>query len=64
MGRMIVRNPNLEVATKTLLHEQGKNIGVVFVPCSRMEVRPTAISSGVHISEDPGCHLLRQVSSQ
>ena len=42
----------------------SKNIGVVLVPCLRMEVRPTAISSGVHISEDPGCHLLRQVSSQ
>ena len=42
----------------------GKNTGVVLVPCSHMEVRPTAISGGVDISEVPGCHLLRQMSSQ
>ena len=41
----------------------GKNTGVVLVPCSHMEVLPTAISSGVDISEVPGCHLLRQISS-
>ena len=35
----------------------SKNTGVVLVPCSRMEVF-TAISSGVDISEVPGCHLL------
>ena len=36
----------------------GKNIGVVLVPCSCMKCIPTAISSGVDISEFPGCHLL------
>ena len=36
----------------------GKNTGVVLVPCSRLNVRPTAISSGVDISEVLGCHLL------
>ena len=35
----------------------GKNIEVVLVPCSRMEVRPYS-SGGVDISEVPGCHLL------
>ena len=33
----------------------GKNTGVVLVPCLRI---PTTISSGVDISEVPGCHLL------
>ena len=33
----------------------------VLVLCSRMEVRPTAITD---ISEVPGCHLLQQMSSQ
>ena len=42
----------------------GKNTGVVLVPCSRMKCIPTSISSGVDISEVPGCHLLRQMSSQ
>ena len=44
----------------------GKNTRVVLVPCSRMEVGsflPT-IFGGVDISEVPGCHLLRQMSSQ
>ena len=38
--RLIVRRPNLEVASKKLLHQQVKILGVVLVPCSRMEVRP------------------------
>ena len=40
----------------------GKNTGVDLVPCSRIKVRP--YSYGVDISEVPGCHLLRQMSSQ
>ena len=38
----------------------GKNTRVVLVPCCI----PTAVSGGVDISEVPGCHLLRQMSSQ
>ena len=41
----------------------GKNTGVIFVPCSRMEARPYN-SGSVVISEVPGCHLLLQMSSQ
>ena len=41
----------------------GKNTRVVLVSCSPKCV-PTAISGGVDISEVPGCHLLRQISSQ
>ena len=38
---LIVRRQNLEVATKRLLH-QLQNTGVVFVPCSCMEVHPNS----------------------
>ena len=37
----------------------SRNTGVVLVPCSGMEVHPTAISNGVDISGVPGCHLLQ-----
>ena len=42
----------------------GKNTGVVLVPCRAWKCVSTAISGRVDISEDPGCHLLRQISSQ
>ena len=42
----------------------GKNTGIVLVSCRTWKCVPTAISSGVHISEVPGCHLLQQMSSQ
>ena len=43
----------------------GENTGVVLVPCfCAWKCIPTAISSGVDISEVPGCHLLQQMSSQ
>ena len=42
----------------------GKNTGIVLVSCCAWKCVPTAISGGVDISEVPGCHLLRQMSSQ
>ena len=42
----------------------GKNNGVVLVPCCAWKCVSSAISSGVNISVVPGCHLLRQTSSQ
>ena len=42
----------------------GKNTKIVLVPCRAWKCVPTAISGGVDISEVPGCHLLRQMSSQ
>ena len=42
----------------------GKNIRIVLVPCRAWKCVPTPISGGVDISEVPGCHLLRQISSQ
>ena len=42
----------------------GKNTGIVLVPCCALKCVRTAISSGVDISEVPGCHLLRWMNSQ
>ena len=42
----------------------GKNTGIVLVPCRPWKCVPTGVSGGVDISEVPGCHLLRQMSSQ
>ena len=42
----------------------SKNTRVVLGPCRALKCVPTAISGGVDISEVPGCHLLRQMSSQ
>ena len=42
----------------------GKNTRIVLVPCRAWKCVPTAICGGVDISEVPGCHLLRQMSSQ
>ena len=42
----------------------GKNSGIVLVPCCAWKFGPTAISGDVNISEVPGCHSLRQMSSQ
>ena len=42
----------------------GENTGIVLVPCCVWKCVPTAISGGVDISKVPGCHLLRQMSSQ
>ena len=41
----------------------GKNTRIVLVPCHAGSV-PTAISSSVDVCKDPGCHLLRQMSSE
>ena len=39
LSHLIVRRPNLEVATKRFLHQQLK-IPIVLVPCLHMEVCP------------------------
>ena len=44
---------------------EGKTTRIVLVPCRAWKCVPTVpISGGVDISEVPGCHLLRQMSSQ
>ena len=40
------------------------NTRIVLVPCHAWKCVPTATSIGVGISKVPGCHLLRQMSSQ
>ena len=42
----------------------GKNTGANLVPCCTWKCLPTAIPSGVDISEVTGCHLLRHMNSQ
>ena len=42
----------------------GNNTGIVLVQCRGWKCVPTAISGDVDISEVPGCHLFRQMSSQ
>ena len=42
----------------------GKNAGIVLVPCHTWKCFPTAIYSGVDISEVPGSHSLQQMCSQ
>ena len=42
----------------------GENTGIVLVPCCTWRCVPTIISGGVDISEQAGCHLLRQMSFQ
>ena len=59
--RLIVRRPNLEVATKRLLHQQVKTRGIVLVPSHAWKCVPTTIYSGVDISEVPGWQLFRQL---
>ena len=41
-----------------------RNTRIVLVPCWPWKCAFRAISGGVDISEFPGCHLLRQMSSQ
>ena len=41
-----------------------KNIGIVLVSYCTWKCVPTANSGSVDISKIPGCHLLRQMSSQ
>ena len=62
--RLIVRRPNLEVATKRLLHQQVKVPGWFLCHVCTWNCIHTAISGGVDISEVLGCHLLWQMSSQ
>ena len=58
---LIVRTPNLEVATKWLLHQVLKILGVSYSACKCV---PLAISGSVNVSKIPRCHLLRQMTSQ
>ena len=57
------KETELESSDQEASPSAGKNTGIVLLPCRAWECVPTAISGGVDISEVPGCHLLRQVSS-
>ena len=61
---LIVRRTKLGRNDQEASPSVGKNTGVVLVPCCAWKCVPTAMSGGVDISDVPGCHLLRQMSSQ
>ena len=58
------KETELESSDQEASPSVGKNTGIVLVPCRARTCVPAAISGGVDISEVPGCHLLRQMSSQ
>ena len=55
----ILGSSNQEASPST-----AKNTEVVLFSCHSWKCVPTAISGGVDIFEAPGCHLLKQMSSQ
>ena len=59
--RLVVRRTDMD---REASPSACKNIRVVLVPCHAWKCVPKAISSGVDISDVPGCHVLRQMSSQ
>ena len=58
------KETELESSDQEASPSAGKNTGVVLVLCRAWKCAPTANSGGVDISEVPGCHFLRQMSSQ
>ena len=58
------KETKLEGSDQEASPSASKNTGIVLVPSRAWKCVPTAISSGVDISEVPGCHLLRQMRSQ
>ena len=56
---LIVGSSDLEASPSA-----GKNTWIVSVPCQAWKCAPTALSSGVNISEVPWYHLLRQMCFQ
>ena len=54
----------LECSDQNASPSVGKNTRVVLVPCCTWKCVAAAISSGVDISEVPGCHFLQQMHSQ
>ena len=57
------KNTKLGSGDQEVSPSASKNTGVVLVPCRAWKCALTAISDDVEISEVPGCHLLRQMSS-
>ena len=58
------KETELESSDQEASPSAGKNTEIVSVACRAWKCVPIAISGDVDISEVPGCHLLRQISSQ
>ena len=52
-----IKETELGISDQEASPSEGQNIGVVLVPCHAWNCVPKANSSGVDISEVPGCHL-------
>ena len=61
---LIVRRRDLGTSKQEAPTSEGKNTGVVLVPCHPWKCVNTAISDGTENLKVPGCHLLQQMSSQ
>ena len=58
------KETKLESSDQEVSPSAGKYTKVVLVSCRACKCFPTAISNGEDISEIPGSHLFRQISSQ
>ena len=58
------KETELESSDQEASPSAGKNSEIVLVPCSTWKCVPTTIFGDVNIPKVPGCHLLRQGSSQ
>ena len=61
---LIVRRPNLEVATKRLLHQQVKIMGTVLMPCCAWNCVPETISGFINIWKVTSFNFVWQMSFQ
>ena len=59
-----IKEIELGISNQEPSSSAGKSTRVVLVPCCTWKCVLKAISSGVDISKERGCHLLRQMSSQ
>ena len=58
------KETELESRDQEFSLSSGKYTRIILVACHTWKCVPTAISAGVDISEVPGHHLSRQMSSQ
>ena len=54
----------MEISNQVASPSAGKNTGIVLLPCPTLQCVPKAISGGGDVFKVPGCHMLRQMSSQ
>ena len=58
------KETEMESSNQVASPSAGKNTGIVLLPCPTLQCVPKAISGGGDVFKVPGCHMLRQMSSQ